>query len=408
MQRHAFTLVPALSLAALLLLTPLAGCQTTSQHEKSRQEANDRWLALRSNMMLKMAERQFETGDLTTARKTVNDALQLDPENDRLHVLSGRIALEEDQLERAFKMFELAQELNDANAQAYYYQGIILQRWQRYEQAEEAYRLAYEAQSDEPTYLLALSEMMIERDATDEALAMLEEKQDYFDQNAALRAQIAYLYKLKNRPDKAAAYFEQAALMSPKDPKLQEELGMAHLAAGDNEQAIATLEALLDKPEMQQRRDLHRTLARAYKEIGRDDKARQVYLDLARSPHGEPSDWLRLGELAWQDGDLGATLQAANRVIELAPQRYEGYLMAGLVWHKRGRLDDALTMFDRAADRAAERAEPLIMRGLSLQRAGRVAAARDAYQQALERNPEDRRAQRLLQSLDAAMPVTGP
>ncbi|MFW6059167.1 MAG: tetratricopeptide repeat protein [Phycisphaeraceae bacterium] len=396
-RRHRAIAIPSLLTASLLIV--LAGCQNT-QHDESMNAADNRWLALRSNMMLKMAEQQFETGDLDTARQTINDALQIDPENDRLYVIAGRIALEEDQLERAFRHFNDAQEFNENNPESHYYQGIILQRWQRYEDAEQAYRRAYDAQSDEPAYLMALSEMMIERGRADEALTMLEEKLDYFDQNSALRAQVGYLYKLKGEPAKAVGFFQQAALMNPDDPKLQEELAMAQLDAGEHEQAIATLESLLDDRDMRARRDLRRTLARAYQTIGRTDKARQTYLELARSPHGKPSDWLRLGELAWQAEDLGATLQAANRVIELAPQRYEGYFMAGLVWHKRGRLDDALTMFDRAADRAADRSEPFIMRGLSLQRAGRTAAARDAYQQALQRNPDDPRAQRLLNQLD--------
>ena len=393
-------------LLGALCITVLVGCNSgeKGQHEQWVDQANNRWLGLRSNMMLKMAQQQFETGDLELAERSIQDALQLDPKNDKLHVLAGRIALEQGQLERSYQRFELAQKFNEENADAYYYQGLVLQRWQRYDEAQSEYEKAYEIKPDEEAYLLATAEMMVERDQVDAALTKLTDKLNYFDQSAALRAQVGQIYKLKNRPDKAVPFFEQAALMDPDNIKLETELALSQFAAGQNKDAIATLESLLNRPKMQKRRDLRRTLARAYLEIGRKQKARTTYLELARSEHGQPSDWLRLGQLAWQAKDLGGALQAANRVIELAPQRHEGYLLAGMVWQERGRLDDALSMFDRAAQRAEDRAEPLILRGLSLQRAGRDAAAREAYRRALQRNPNDRRARRLLQSLSQATP----
>ena len=392
-------------LGAALLAVILTGCnRAQKQHDQWVNNANQRWLSLRSSMMYDMAMQQFETGELDQANQTIADALELDPENDRLHVLAGRIALERGQLERAYQMFQGARKLNEENHKASYYQGLVLQRWQRYEKAEQAYRTAYELQSDDAAYLLAMAEMMVEQDQVDKALSTLESKLDYFDQDAALRAQIGHLYKMQNRPDKAVPYFEQAALMDPDDLRLEEELALSQFAAGQNQDAINTLEALLEKKQMKRRADLRRTLARAYMEIGRSQKARNTYLSLARSEHGEASDWLRLGHLALDAEDFGGALQAANRVMTLAPQRHEGYMLAGMIWHKRGRLDEALSMFDRAADRATNRSEPLILRGLSLQRAGRVAAARQAYQRALQRNPNDRRAERLLNALSTATP----
>ncbi len=192
--------------------------------------------------------------------------------------------------------------------------------------------------------------------------------------------------------------------MDPENVKLREELAMAQFASGQSEEAVVTIKSLLDEPNMESHADLRRTLARAYCELDRTDKARETYLALARSKYGNASDWLRLGQLAWQADDLAGALQAANRVIALAPQRHEGYLLAGMVWHKRGRLDHALSMFDRAAKQAKDRSEPLIMRGLSLQSAGRIAAARDAYREALQRNPHDQRAQQLLKALNAPTP----
>ena len=59
-------------------------------------------------------------------------------------------------------------------------------------------------------------------------------------------------------------------------------------------------------------------------------------------------------------------------------------------------------MFDRASQLSGGSAEPLILRGMALQRAGKSAAAADAYTKALERNPNDARAQRLLEQVATA------
>lgn len=389
-------------LAAVLLAGTLFGCQGNNQREEWVEDADNRWLNLRSTMMLNMAQQQFETGDLELAEQTVHDAMEIDPSNASLHVLGGRIAMENGELERSYHDFSRAQELDEENAESHYYQGLVLQRWQRYEAAAEAYERAYELRPDRVGYLLAVSEMKVELEDLDAALSMLHDRLDYFEQNASIRAQLGYIYNLQGHTDRAVGYLEEAALMVPEDQKLRGELGLTQFAAGDHEGAIETLEALLDAPDAPDRRDLRRTLARAYVQTQRHQRARQTYLELARSPQGEASDWVEVAQLAWRAGDLSATLQAAHQVIERAPQRYEGYQLAGMVWHERRRLEDALEMFDRAAELDQSRTEPLIMRGMALQRAGRSAEARTAYETALERDPQDRRAQRLLRALDAA------
>src|SRR5690606_10637224 len=109
--------------------------------------------------------------------------------------------------------------------------------------------------------------------------------------------------------------------------------------------------------------------------------------------------WIKLGELSWVQGDLPGALTAANRAMSLAPHRHEGFLLAGLVWQRRERTEEALRLFDRAASLAPTSAEPMVMRGITLQRAGRHAAAAEAYHEALRRRPDDTRARELLASL---------
>ena len=377
------------------------GCKAgkNSTHEEWRGQANQRWYQMRSGMMLQMAVQQFETGDLDTAAKTVNEAMRIDAENDGLFLLAGRIEVEKGHLERGYHWFEQAIVINENNAQAYYYRGVVQQRWKKYEQALESYGLAYENEKDNPSYISAQAEMLVLLDRVDDAIAMLEEKLDYFDQITGLRIALGHMWRIKKDHAKAAYYFEQAWMLEPENVKLQEELARSQMAAGQWGQAARTLKAVLLVEENENRDDLKRMLADTYEKCGKNREARKVYIEIAKGSKSAVEDWIKLGELAWRDGDYGGALNAANRIISLDSDRHEGFLLAGMVWQKRGNINHSLLNFDRAAELAPKNALPCILRGMTLQNAGRRLAAIQSYKQALERQPGDKRAKYLLKNL---------
>ena len=391
--------VITLTAAALIAPLLLVGCTQDSLVEEKAQ-AKNRWVELRSAMMLDMGTSQFRTGDLTQAAKTVKEGLSIDPTHPGLHVLAGRIELERGKLERAYHLFNAAIGLAPDQPEAYYYQGLVLQRWQRYKQALECYQKAYDLEKDNPSYLLAVGEALVDLDRVDDAIKLLGDQLQYFDQNAGIRAALGHLYLVKDNPTKAVGYFRQASLLSPDDNELKQHLAMTLLACKQYEEAVSVLNEILKDPKFKDQADLKRALSGAYLSNGQTKEAHAVMLDLARSPQAEVSDWIKLGELCYQQGDLGGALQAASKVMRLAPERHEGYLLAGMVWQKRGNLNNALEMFDRAAQAAPKSTEPLILRGLSLQKAGRTAAAAQAYTEALKRQPDDHRARQLLAAVN--------
>ncbi len=412
-RRHTTAVLLAATLAAAGSLT---GCAAKSQHEKNKAAAESRWQDLRSHVMLETAQNQFSSGQIEQANKTVNDAARVDPNNPKLFTLAGRIALEKGELEYAFKLFARAILLQTPPTDAeltpeqqarfafkdpepYYYQGVVLQRWQKHAEALERYQAAHRIQPDNAARLLAVAETLITLGRYDEAVTELESRLNYFDSNAAIRVTLGHVYGLKGEPETAVAYYRNAAVLAPDDPIIREELARTLLLAGDPEGAAEVLAELLGKHDYKNRTDLMRRLASAQLEAGRIADARQTCIDLTNVERDRASDWIKLGELSWRLEDLGGTLIAANKVMELAPNRHEGYLMAGMVWQKRERLADALRLYDHAAKLVPHDTMPLLMRGLALQQAGKSAAAIRAFEQALERNPDDSRAKRLLAAL---------
>jgi len=389
-----------LILATLMLSAmSLVGC--SNSHQEWKDDATSRWNGIRSAAMLDMARGQFEAGALDQAEKTINEAAGVDASNPLLHLMAGRISLERGQLERAYRLFQLSMELDATNADTFYYQGVVLQRWQQHGAALDAYQKAYDLEPDKANRMLAVAETYVALDQVDEAIELLEEKKYYFDQNAGIRAMLGHLYSMKSEDKLAVENFRQATMLDPENIRFQEELALSQVAAHNYADATGTLKALIQRPEYSERNDLKRALATAESNLGRIDAAREIYISLTRRHPTNTADWIRLGELCWKSEDLGGALIAANRAITLAPQRHEGYLLSGLVWQKRGRVENALEMFDRAAELSPRDSTPLILRGISLQKTDRIAAATEAYQEALKRNPGDTRAQRLLAQIDS-------
>lgn len=404
---YRFSTLSKLAITLALMLASVVGCQ--KNHEKNVNIAKERYLELRSGLMLQMAQQQFDAGDLDLAEKSVKDAMTIDATNPRLHILAARIAIERGQLERAFHLLNMAIEtVADKKTklhEAHYYQGVVHQRWQQYDRAHDQYRQAYDLSADNAGYLMAMAEMLVAMDRQSEALPLLESKLVYFDQHAGLRLAIAQLYQMQGDHDRAADFFKQASRLRPDDLKLKEELALELAAADKLDDAAEALQDLLNESSHKDRLDLQRALVGVYLKQGRERQARELLQQITRTEPNSVEDWLRLAELSWAQNDAGGTLTAANRVMSLAPRRHEGFLLVGMVWQKRGRLEEALKMFDRAAELAPDNAVPLILRGIALEKAGRPEAAIGAYRQALARQPDDDRAARLLNAAMANVPI---
>ena len=396
-----------LTAAALLMLLPACNNSRQSNVDKWKDDAAGRWNAVKSSIAVQMAEDQFNAGQLGLAQTTIEEAMDKDRENPQLWLMGGRIALEESKLESAYqrlaKSIEYGEELEGYSqkekAKPYYFQGIIDQRWQRYDSAKDKYTLAYDRDPENVSFFLAKMEMYVQVGQLEEATAELETKTTYFDQNATVRALLGHVYRRQNNHEKAVLWFKQASMLAPEDMKLKEEVARSQIEVGRFNEASRGLDELINTEYGAQRADLHRLLAECYTEVGKLHEAKGRYTELTRLDPASVHDWSKLGELSYRLDDLGTALQSANRLINLAPDDHRGYLLAGMVWNKRDRLDRALSMFDRAAELAPNDTTPLILRGIALQKNKRPAAAADAYKQALSIDPENKRAQHLLSSV---------
>lgn len=385
---------PLAVLIAMASLATLGGC--ADRHARAVGTAKVRWMTMRSAQMLALANQQFEMGDLEQAETTVRDGLAQDETSPYLLILAGRIELERGRLERSYHYLQKAMACDPKIAEAYYYQGVVLERWSQYEPALDQYTRAYAMDADNVAYLLAMGEMLVALDRVDEALAVFQDKMTYFEQNAGIREAVGRLLLVKGDPHGAVELFHQAALLQPDDLQITEELALAQIEAGQFEQAIRMLTRLREEEDLRGRRYIDMALVCAYQRAGRVNEARAIGHQLTRQDPGDVGSWIRLAELSWVAEDLASTLTAAGKVRDLAPRRHEGYLFAGLVWHRRGESLRAIPLFETAARFDRGSAEPAILHGIALETSGLGEAAAAAYREALRRQPGDPRATQLL------------
>ncbi|MEO0495323.1 MAG: tetratricopeptide repeat protein [Actinomycetota bacterium] len=397
-----------LTIAAAMLAVAvggLSGCLRGKTHQEWVDNAENRWQDLRSAHMVPMARQALESGDLDRAEAVLIEASSIDPDNPQLFVLAGRVQFERGKLERAYHLFskaaEFAAESEIKYADAHYYQGIVLQRWSKADEAAEAYELAYEAAPDDVSYLTAWAEALVSAGKRREAKQLLASKMEYFDQSAAIRIAAGHLHAIDGEHDQAIDYFREASLLSPDDDAIAEELALALFASGRDREAAVALQTIVSLPAGRDRADLHRVLAQAYARSGRQADARATYLKLTRLEPDVAAHWIVLGNMSLEQGKVRDALSASRRAARVEPLNFQGFMLAGLALSEGQQFDDAATQFGRAAELAPADAAPLILRGIALQKAGKNHAAAASYREALKRSPNDTRATRLLQSLVA-------
>ena len=84
---------------ACVAMLGVVGC--SEKHQTQKQAATQQWNSARANVLFGLAKDQYATGNFDQCRKTLSDALHMDPDNAKARVLSAKLAIEQGQLELA-------------------------------------------------------------------------------------------------------------------------------------------------------------------------------------------------------------------------------------------------------------------------------------------------------------------
>jgi Flp pilus assembly protein TadD len=372
-----------------------AGCSGQKQ-KTNKQDAGDRWNSARARVLLTLARDQYAAGNFDKCRKTLDDALALDPQNPQLHLLSAKLSIEQGQLELGERELMVVREKMPNDAEPNYLSGVIYQRWQKPDRAYEFYRTAAEKAPAEQAYLLAEVESLVALDRQPEALALLKSKVVYFENSAAIRDAYGQLLVQAKRYREAAEVLRQASVLAADDATIRERLALALYFDKQYREAGDVLAKVAAEEHNANRSDLLSALGQCQLETGKAREARATFGRVVELDPASAHGYLGLGRAALETGDLKRADLSLRKAQSLDADAAETHLMLGYLRLKQDRLKDALTAFQKASSLNRTDTTALCMIGYVYERTGRPDLAMQHYGRALKLQPGDELASKLM------------
>lgn len=402
-------LILGASLAISVAIAALSGCSGHGNYTTEQMSAaKEKMAVMKSATEWEMARQSFLTGDFDKALKGVDRSLAISPKVAKSHILKGRILVEKSDLEGAIACFNEALNCEEKNVEANYHLGLAYERLLEREKAYQYYSKASELEPQSAQYVIATAEMLIDLGRVEEARTFLDQKHSAFANTAGVKQVLGHIAMMQGRTLDAVAFFNQARLLAPDDLALIEDLTRAQVAAQQYGDAEANLSRLLTAEANKDRRDLKLLRSRCLIETDRPLEARELIIKLTQDDAGasDVESWILLGNLSYTLRDANRTRLAAQRVIGLAPDRAEGYLLRGLQQRRQGQFDAAAQSFEEAA-KHDQSGNSLVLLGLTQRDMGNPDKANATFRQALAKDPQNQDAAYLLGTTVATVPSDG-
>ncbi len=340
------------------ILLALAACQAQGDYTRAAsEEARANMDRLHAGTEYDQALRQFESGDFARALDTVNSCIARIPQAPKGHLLRARILIEQGELSAARAALQGGAELAPDDSEFPYLEGVVHEQLGDLEAAVVAYQRASSLEPGRAEVMLAEAEVLAQLGRVDEARALLDTDAGEFAGHAGFRQTLGHLVLLEGDLDQAAQLFGEAAILSPADPAILEDLARAQVALGKCAEALHTL-ALIQPGA--RRQNLRRLQAYCFVQNRQPVEARSLLLELTSAEGGarDRHSWELMADVALMLNDDRLLRTAAERLIQTGPECSEGYLALALWKRRTGDLKGALLSTREAMRRAPEDPTP--------------------------------------------------
>ncbi len=247
---------------------------------------------------------------------------------------------------------------------------------------------------------IALAQLQFSAAKPDAAGATLQKALEQDGDNSTIRAALARLLLVQNKPADALTLVRQALVKNPKAPELLEVAGLAQLATGGVEGALASFKALVDVTP--QAGSAHRELAQAYSAAHENAAAlAEARAAVKLAPEDKQAE-LTLGSLLVTTKNFDEARQLSDAWATASPQDSDLAELQGIIASAQDRTPDALAAFQRAVamhDDGVYRARL----ALAQEKAGDTGAAEKTLTAWLATNPNDIAARTTLGDVDVRL-----
>lgn len=353
-----------------------------------------------------------DLADPRAAIMHLNQVLENDPRNLKLHLQLGKAYLLAKDPTAAIRAFKHAVRHHPQHAQLWFAMAQAHQAAGESDPARACAKQALEVDPDHMDAALLLSELALDADDLEGSLAYSQEilaKQPSNSQ--ALLLQARALERL-NRPTEALAAFEHALPGNAKTvPLLLEHANLVHKVRGDTA-GLKTLEHLASRHPQEPR--ILAALADALLAANQPENAILAAQKAINHPVNdlpvEQSSHLRvlLGRLLRQAGQLDQAIHHLHAALETNPDAIEAAIELGRVYQDRREYVQAMQVLQDAIQRAPTDARPLYQAGLALKEAHDYPGAESFLRRAAKLAPQDVNIHRQLAAMVALNLVHNP
>ena len=384
---------------AAIVLAAASGCdQMTAKFDEQKIKAEKRWYSARSRVLYRLAENRFAGGELDSARKSVEQALVMDPQFTEAELLLARIQIEEGQYASALAALRKAAEGDPNSSETVYLVGVAQEKTGKLDDALASYRRAYALDEQNMSAVKATAEVLVAKGDIRQAQIYVDSFLPKADEDPGMHELAGRLAMMQKEYAKAAKHYEYASDLDYKNVRYQEELGRAHYSAGQLERAADTLSALVAVKDYKAPTWVYMMLGDCRLSRGRARQAFEAYYSASERSPESPAVWTGVAKSALAMGDAPRAILAARKALQLAPGDMDATLLLGYALLRSGQASSAVQTLTRAASDHPDNSMIHCVLGRAHAARGGLAAAIRCYTEALRVDPRNSVARALLEA----------
>lgn len=353
------------------LLFAIIGCRTTPG-PTPREQAEQNWRLVRSEVKFQLATQQLDQGRLDDAITNLQEAVTLSPETPAYHRMLATCHMELGNVSGAAKHLARAEGLGDTSSEFHYALGLLSERRDELTEATGHFRMAFDTDPSRMDYLTALVESLVTLGQIDDARALIDEHLNDFDRAPKLLVVRATIAELQNDSTQADRDYAEAYSRNQEADWIGERHSLLLIRMGQFARAMPILQSLVfgddhaavsnssvssftaningdRSTESRPSAMLVRALATCHNRTGTPETARTILHDHLDTYGTDARAWWLLAEACVRLADWHEAHRCVDRGRKLKPDRPEWDLLRAYLIAKQEGPERASKYIERLA-----------------------------------------------------------
>jgi tetratricopeptide (TPR) repeat protein len=347
---------------------------------------------------LALAQLHVMRGEFDAAFQAAQEVLKFDPANHNARLIESAALMGQKRYGDSRRLLETMAAAQPSSPEVLLQMGVVNLAENKYKEAEEAFRKAYQLNPANSRGLIGVVETYMAQNRTAQALQILQGEAEKSPDRLDLRMALGNMALRAGRYDMAAAEYQ--ALLQKVDIKsraageIYARLGEASRRKGDVMGAVSAFQKAREI--MPENAQVTSALAITLDGAGRKQEARTAYESAIRL---QPANAVALNNLACiiaeYGGDLDQALTYAQRAKQYLPDYDEVTDTLGLIYLKKNLNDNAIKIFTELVAKKPRVSTFRYHLGMALSHKGDRAGALKELEEALKHKPQGEEAAKI-------------